>query len=100
MERAVHDEDAAPDDVTGFGDAFEGTAAETEVHRRLAFARRAFVAADEMRGRRGAGDEENPNVIVDLPFTPALSPRRGRRRAAVMLAPAQIVECIFGREAK
>jgi hypothetical protein len=48
-----------------FGDAFDGAAAQAEVHRRLAFAAGAFVSAHEMRGRHRAGDEEDPDVIVE-----------------------------------
>ena len=40
-----------------------------------------------MCGRRGAGNQEDPNVIVDAV-------------AAVRLAPAEIVQGIFGRETK
>src|SRR3989442_6884761 len=35
MQSAAHDEDAAPDDVARFGDAFERAAAEAEIHRRV-----------------------------------------------------------------
>ena len=49
--------------------------------------RRAFVAADEMRRRRGAGDEEHPDVVI-------------RALVLVVPAPAQIVQRVFRRKAE
>jgi len=43
-----HDEDAAPDDVAGFGNAFDRTATKPEVHRRLPLACRTAIGADKM----------------------------------------------------
>src|SRR6266550_95776 len=63
VEFSVGDEDARPDDLAGFGNAFEGAAAEPEIHGGLALAARAAPAVDEM-GRRGrAGDEKDPDII-------------------------------------
>src|SRR5690349_15794817 len=85
MQFAIHDEDATPNNVARFGNAFDGAAAETEIHRRLAFTGSSFVTADEMRGRSGAGNQKHPNIIIHT-------------IAAIMLAPAQIVQGVFGRE--
>src|SRR6266436_8483015 len=85
MQFAVHDEDATPDDVAWFGNAFDGPATKAEIHWRLPFARRAFEAADEMGGRRRAGDEEDPDVIV-------------HSIVSVMLAPAEIVKRVLRRK--
>jgi hypothetical protein len=74
MQFAVHDEYAAPDDVTWFGNAFEGSATEAEIHWRLAFAARAFEATNEMGGRRCAGDEEDPDVIIHAVVSVMLTP--------------------------
>ena len=84
MQLAVHDEDAAPDDLARLADALERAAAEPEIHGRLAFADGALPAADEMRGRRRAGDEQHPDVVVHAV-------------ALIMLAPAQIVQRVFRR---
>src|SRR6185503_12950482 len=83
MKFVVHDEDTAPDDVAGLRDSFHSSTAEAEVHRWLAFAGSAFVTADEMRRRGGAGDEKNPNVSVQF-------------RITILLAPAQVVEGVLG----
>ena len=48
MEPSVHDEDTAPDDRARFGNAFDGSAPEPEIHGGLALAAGAFEAADEM----------------------------------------------------
>src|SRR3989442_16037311 len=56
MQSAAHDEDAAPDDMARFGNALERAAAESEIHRRLAFAARAPPPANEKGGPRGGGD--------------------------------------------
>src|SRR5947209_325723 len=82
VELIVLDEDAAPDDFAGFADAFEGAAAEAEVHGRLAFAGGAGPAALEMAGGSGAADFEDPDVFSG-------------RAAAVDVAPAEVVERCF-----
>ena len=64
-----------------------GAAAQAEIHGRLAFAGGAAIAADQMRGRHGAGDQEHPDVIVH-----AVAP--------VMLAPAEIVQGVLRRKAQ
>ena len=71
--------------MAGFGYAFERAAAEPEIHGGLAFADGAFLAADEMGRRRGAGNQKYPDVIVHAV-------------AFVMLAPAEIVQRVLRRE--
>src|SRR5690348_4819320 len=44
----VLDEDAAPDDLAGFADAFDGSPAEAEVHRGLSLAAGVGPAAGEV----------------------------------------------------
>src|SRR5258706_14775817 len=65
VENPVHDKHTAPDDFTGFANAFECATAEAEVHGRLAFAARTAITADEMRSGGCARDEENPDVSID-----------------------------------
>ena len=79
VERAVHDEDAAPDDLARPADALDRAAAEPEVHRRLALADGARVAADEVRRRDRAGDLEDPHVVVAVRRAPAHVVEGGRR---------------------
>ena len=62
-------------------------AAQAEIHGRLAFAGGAAIAADEVRGRHGAGNQEDPDVIVH-----AVAP--------VVLAPADIVQGVLRRKAQ
>ena len=64
LQFSVLDEDAAPDDFAGLADAFQGAAAEPEIHGGLALADCAFVSADEMLGRRGAGNLEHPDEFA------------------------------------
>ena len=82
VQLAVHDEDPAPDDVPGLGDALDRAAAQAEVHGRLALAGGALIAADQVRGRHGAGDQEDPDIIVHAV-------------ASVVLAPAQVVQRVL-----
>ncbi len=97
LEFAIHDENAAPDDVAGFADAFERATAEAEVHRGLSLGRSTFPAADEVGRRCSAADEQHPDVF-----------RRGRRKssrsgtltssATNKITPAEVVEGVFGGE--
>ena len=84
VQRVVLDVDARPDDLAGLRDAAERAAAVGEVHRRLAEAFGAGPAADEVRGRRGAADLEDPDVVL-------------RRAGAVGVAPADVVQRGFDR---
>src|SRR5512140_2602930 len=65
VQLAVGNEDAAPNDVSGLADAFNGPASEAEVHWWLPFAPRSRVAADEVLGRDGAGNLEKPDEVID-----------------------------------
>src|SRR5512142_1273102 len=65
VELVVRHEDAAPDDISGLADAFDGAAAHPEVHRRLALAHRFGVAGGEVRRRNRAGNLQQPDKIVD-----------------------------------
>src|SRR2546425_1171786 len=87
MEAPAHDKDSAPDDVSGFGDSLEGSAAEAEVHGRLSFTGGAAVTADEVGRRSGSRDEEHPDVIIHA-------------RTVIGGAPAQVVQSIFGSQAQ
>src|SRR5690606_37682023 len=82
LEFAVLDKHAAPDDFAFFGDAAEGAAAEAEIHAGLAQRVGAGPAADVVRGRGAAGDEEHPDVVVG-------------GAALVPIAPAQVMERVF-----
>src|SRR5262245_10280183 len=64
VEFSFHDEDAAPDHMAWFGNAFDCAAAQSKIHRRLAFAASALPTADEMRGRGGARNQKDPDVII------------------------------------
>src|ERR1039458_10712687 len=70
---------AAPDHFAGLAYALERAAAEAEIHRWLALAYRAFVAANQVRGRYCPRNLEQPYELVDS---------SGR----VLLAPAHIVQ--------
>ncbi len=76
--------DAAPDDFAGLADAFNGAAAEAEIHRRLALADRAGITR-----RRGAGAE---------PSRRFRTPTRNRRR--YVFAVAHVVQGGLGIEAE
>src|SRR5258706_2919087 len=52
---AIH-EYATPDDLAGLADALESSAAEPEIHSRLALSDGADIASDEMVRGHGAGD--------------------------------------------
>src|SRR5439155_14194829 len=84
---SVVDIDAAPDDLAGLTDALDGRTAQSEVHRRLAFAGRAGPAVGELARRDAAADLEDPDVFV----------RRPRR---VAVAPAQVVQRVLDRLAE
>ncbi len=92
---AGFDEDAAPDDPSGLADAFHGASAEAEVHGRLAFGGDAGPAVDEVGGRDGAGDFEDPDVVVDGAFAVGVFSFAG-----VVAAPAEVVEGVVGRVAE
>src|ERR1700691_2916682 len=79
MKRAPLDKHAAPDNLSRFADALERSAAEGEVHGRLALAARARVTAHKMIGGRGAGDLQDPDKVVHAV-------------ALVVLAPAHVVQ--------
>src|SRR5947207_14920671 len=68
MELALHDKDATPDNMTGFGNALESSASEPKIHRRLPFAARSAISADKVGGRRRAGNQENLDNVVELLF--------------------------------
>ncbi len=82
LEFPAFNEDAAPDDFTGFGDAAHGAATKAEIHRRLAERVGASVSADVVRGRGAARDQKHPYIFVG-------------RAAGVGGAPTQIVERVF-----
>ena len=84
LELAVLDEDAAPHDLAGLGDAVQCASALWEIHGGLAVAVAAFPAADVVLNGRGARYEKDPNILVG-----------GAR--LIPVAPAEIVERGFGR---
>src|SRR5882724_8024477 len=87
MQPSVHDENAAPDDVAGFGNSFHRSSNKPKVHRRLPLTGSAAIAADKMCGWSSARDQEDPNVIIDA-------------IAAEMLAPTKIVQGVLRGEAQ
>ena len=82
MEFAVHDEDAAPDDMAGLRNACDGAASEAEIHRWLALAGGASESADQVRGRNRTRNQQNPDISINAV-------------AFVMLAPAQVMQRVF-----
>ena len=78
--------------MAGLADTLERAATGREVHGRLTFAARTLVAVSKVGGGNGAGDLENPDILVDR-FAQAVVP-------GVPTAPAQIVQGGFGRVAQ
>src|SRR5215471_5690154 len=76
VQASIHYENPTPNDVAWLGYAFNSATAETKIHRRLAFADRAAVPSDKMRGGRGPRDQENPDVIVHAIALIPLSPTK------------------------
>src|SRR5439155_18544546 len=68
---AAVNEDAAPDNFSGLADSLQGSAAEPEVHGRLALAHGAAIPSDEMLWRHGPGDLEYPYEIGAVGFATA-----------------------------
>ena len=64
LQRAAVHEHAAPYDLARLADALETASAQPEVHGRLALTDRARIAADEMLGRHGARDLEDPHEFI------------------------------------
>ena len=80
MQRAALNKYAAPDNLARLADALQRSAAEREVHGRLTLAAGPGIAADEMIGRRGAGDLQQPDKCVEA--RRPCSARPSERRAA------------------
>ena len=63
LQAVVFDENAAPDHFTRLADAFDRSAAQREVHRRLAFAYGARIPADQVVGWDRARNFEHPDEL-------------------------------------
>src|ERR1039458_10224334 len=87
VQLAVHDEHAAPDDVPGLGNTFDCAATQAEVHGRLTFAGGAAITADQVRGRHGAGNQEDPDIVIHA-------------IGFVTIAPADVVQGVLRRKAQ
>ncbi len=82
VEFVVRDEHATPDNRAGLAQSLDCTSAERKIHRGLAFAGRAGVAADQVRGRHRARDFEHPDELIANLATPAhIVERRFRRKS-------------------
>src|SRR5579859_1023527 len=60
LEPVRFDENPAPDNLPRFAGAFQCSTAQREIHRRLSFTDRTFIAANEMSRRSSPGDFQDP----------------------------------------
>src|SRR5579862_5948541 len=91
FQTAAFHEDAAPNDLARFADAFHRPAAEPEVHGRLALTYLTGIPPDEVLGRRSAADLEHPHEFALVIFPVAHIVQR-RFRIVAELGPDAIGE--------